>query len=143
MSRASRSTSCPTRSIPAAGGLAAGGGALRFRNRLGLEPGDLVGLFVGHNFALKGLRPLLRGAGRSRRQRNRAAGRSICWSAAAAIPGPYRRLASRLGLNDTVHFLGFYPDVEECYWSSDFFVQPTYYDPARWSCWKRWRAACP
>ncbi len=44
-------------------------------------------------------------------------------------PGPFRRLASRLGLNDTVHFLGFYPDVEACYWSSDFFVQPTYYDP--------------
>ena len=37
-------------------------GAVRcaFRNRLGLEPGDLVGLFVGHNFALKGLKPLLR-----------------------------------------------------------------------------------
>jgi UDP-glucose:(heptosyl)LPS alpha-1,3-glucosyltransferase len=44
-------------------------------------------------------------------------------------PGPFRRLASRLGLKDTVHFLGFYPDVEACYWSSDFFVQPTYYDP--------------
>ena len=28
-----------------------------------------------------------------------------------------------------MHFLGFYPDVRECYWSSDFFVQPTYYDP--------------
>ena len=26
---------------------------------MGLEPGDLVGLFVGHNYELKGLRPLL------------------------------------------------------------------------------------
>ena len=58
-----------------------------------------------------------------------AAGRFISWSAAVANPAPYRRLASRLGLSDTVHFLGFYPDVEACYWSSDFFVQPTYYDP--------------
>ncbi len=57
-------------------------GAVRcaFRNRLGLEPADLVGLFVGHNFALKGLRPLLQALG----ARNRAApGRSTCWSAAA------------------------------------------------------------
>ena len=31
-------------------------GAVRcaFRNRLGLEPGDLVGLFVGHNFGSRG-----------------------------------------------------------------------------------------
>ena len=41
-------------------------GAVRcaFRNRLGLEPRDLVGLFVGHNFALKGLKPLSDRAGR-------------------------------------------------------------------------------
>ncbi len=42
---------------------------------------------------------------------------------------PYLRLARSLGIQDSVHFLGFYPDVRECYWSSDFFVQPTYYDP--------------
>ena len=105
-------------------------GAVRcaFRNRLGLEPGDLAGLFVGHNFALKGLRPLLLALG-TRRERNRT-GRPIhlvvCGN---GQPGPFRRLASRLGLNGTIHFLGFYPDVEACYWSTDFFVQPTYYDP--------------
>ncbi len=42
----------------AARGLAAGSVRCAFRNRLGLEPGDLVGLFAGHNFALKGLKPL-------------------------------------------------------------------------------------
>ena len=106
-------------------------GAVRcaFRNRLGLEPGDLVGLFAGHNFALKGLKPLLAGSRRRGASGTAAAGRSTCWSAAAAIPARIGRLASRLGLGDTVHFLGFYPDVEDCYWSSDFFVQPTYYDP--------------
>src|SRR4029077_5270890 len=41
----------------------------------------------------------------------------------------YKRLASALGLADTVHFLGFHPDIRECYASSDFFVLPTYYDP--------------
>ena len=25
--------------------------------------------------------------------------------------------------------MGFYPDIRDCYWSSDFFVQPTFYDP--------------
>jgi UDP-glucose:(heptosyl)LPS alpha-1,3-glucosyltransferase len=105
-------------------------GAVRcaFRNRFGLEPGDLTGLFVGHNFALKGLKPLLEalGARQSRNRSGRPVHLLVCGS---GEPGPFRRLASRLGLKDTVHFLGFYPDVETCYWSSDFFVQPTYYDP--------------
>jgi UDP-glucose:(heptosyl)LPS alpha-1,3-glucosyltransferase len=38
-------------------------------------------------------------------------------------------MAARLGLKDHVHFLGFYPEIRDAYWSSDFFVQPTYYDP--------------
>jgi UDP-glucose:(heptosyl)LPS alpha-1,3-glucosyltransferase len=105
-------------------------GAVRcaFRNRLGLEPGDLVGLFVGHNFALKGLKPLIEALG-ERQSRNRSARTVHLLVCGSGEPGPYRRLARRLGLKDTIHFLGFYPEVETCYWSSDFFVQPTYYDP--------------
>jgi UDP-glucose:(heptosyl)LPS alpha-1,3-glucosyltransferase len=95
---------------------------------MGLEPGHLVGLFAGHNFALKGLKPLLEGLG-ERRRRN-PAGRPIHLLVCGGGATPaYARLAGRLGLTDTVHFLGFYPSVEDCYWSSDFFVQPTYYDP--------------
>lgn len=105
-------------------------GAVRcaFRNRMGLEPTDLVGLFVGHNFALKGLEPLLQALGarwwtdRTRRPIHLL----VC---GGGDSGRYRRLARRLGLQDLVHFLGFYPDIREGYWSSDFFVQPTYYDP--------------
>jgi UDP-glucose:(heptosyl)LPS alpha-1,3-glucosyltransferase len=105
-------------------------GAVRcsFRNRFGLEPGDLVGLFVGHNFALKGLRPLLAALG-TRRQRDPTARPIQLLVCGGGERGPFRRLASRWGLQDAVHFLGFYPDIRECYWSSDFFVQPTYYDP--------------
>jgi UDP-glucose:(heptosyl)LPS alpha-1,3-glucosyltransferase len=105
-------------------------GAVRcaFRNRLGFEPGDLVGLFVGHNFALKGLRPLIAALGA--RRRLHPSGRPIhllvCGSGNSA---PYVRMASRLGLGDQIHFLGYYPDIRDTYWSSDFFVQPTYYDP--------------
>ena len=38
-------------------------------------------------------------------------------------------MAARLGLAETVHLVGFYPDIRAAYWSSDFFVLPTYYDP--------------
>ena len=34
-----------------------------------------------------------------------------------------------LGLGATVHLVGFYPDIRAAFWSSDFFVLPTYYDP--------------
>ena len=105
-------------------------GALRcaFRNRMGLEPGHLVGLFAGHNFALKGLEPLLEALATAAARIPRASP-STFWFAAAAIRLPTAAWPSRLGLGETVHFLGFYPDVQDCYWSSDFFVQPTYYDP--------------
>jgi UDP-glucose:(heptosyl)LPS alpha-1,3-glucosyltransferase len=98
------------------------------RNRLGLSPGDLVGLFVGHNFRLKGLGPLL-SALHARKQRA-AAGRPIhLLVCGGGSLGPFRRLVNRLGLEDTVQLLGFVPDVREAFWSSDFFVLPTYYDP--------------
>ncbi len=74
------------------------------------------------------MRPLLEALA-ERRRLNHSARPIHLWSAAVAIPASYSRLARRLGLAETVHFLGFYPNVEECYWSSDFFVQPTYYDP--------------
>jgi UDP-glucose:(heptosyl)LPS alpha-1,3-glucosyltransferase len=105
-------------------------GAVRcaFRNRHGLEPGDLVGLFAGHNFALKGLKPLLLALG-ERAKRRTDIGPIHLLVCGGGEPGAYRRLARRLGLERTVHFLGYHPQVEACYWSSDFFVQPTYYDP--------------
>jgi UDP-glucose:(heptosyl)LPS alpha-1,3-glucosyltransferase len=105
-------------------------GALRcaFRNRLGLEPGQLVGLFAGHNFGLKGLKPLLEALAH-RRRLNHAARPIHLLVCGGGDTLSYGHLARRLGLQETVHFLGFYPNVADCYWSSDFFVQPTYYDP--------------
>jgi UDP-glucose:(heptosyl)LPS alpha-1,3-glucosyltransferase len=102
-------------------------GAVRcaFRNRLGLEPSDLVGLFVGHNFALKGLKPLLKALA----ARDRAARPIHLLVCGGGRVASYKRLARSLGLADTVHFLGFHPDIRECYASSDFFVLPSYYDP--------------
>jgi UDP-glucose:(heptosyl)LPS alpha-1,3-glucosyltransferase len=105
-------------------------GAVRcaFRNRLGLAPGDLVGLFVGHNFWLKGLKPLLIALAerRERDPRTRPVHLVVCGGGSL---GPFRRLTRRFGLDNQVHLLGFYPEIRDCYWSSDFFVSPTYYDP--------------
>ncbi|WP_165251429.1 glycosyltransferase family 4 protein [Paludisphaera soli] len=103
-------------------------GAVRcaFRDRIGLSPGDLVGLFVGHNYALKGLEPLIRGLAARNKPGARPIHLLVC---GGGRPGWYRRLANRLGVGDFVHFLGFHDDVRECYWSSDFFVSPSYYDP--------------
>jgi UDP-glucose:(heptosyl)LPS alpha-1,3-glucosyltransferase len=105
-------------------------GAVRcaLRNQLGLAPNDLVGLFVGHNYWLKGLKPLLHALAerRHRHPDSRPIRLVVCGGGST---GPFRRLAERLGLSDSVRLLGFYPDVRACFWSADFFVSPTYYDP--------------
>jgi UDP-glucose:(heptosyl)LPS alpha-1,3-glucosyltransferase len=103
-------------------------GAVRcaFRNRLGLEPSDLVGLFVGHNLALKGLKPLLQALGARNRPGARPIHLLVCGGGRAAR---YRRMARALGIDQTVHFLGFHNDIRECFASSEFFVMPSYYDP--------------
>ncbi len=56
----------------------------RFRNKVGLAPNDLVALFVGHNFALKGWPRFLKALAERKRLMRRRLGRSTCSSAAAA-----------------------------------------------------------
>jgi UDP-glucose:(heptosyl)LPS alpha-1,3-glucosyltransferase len=105
-------------------------GAVRcaFRNKIGLEPGDLVGLFVGHNYKLKGLEPLLQALGV--RQRIQPDARPIhLLVCGGGSTGFARRLIARQGIGKSVHLLGFYPDIRSAFWSSDFFALPTFYDP--------------
>jgi UDP-glucose:(heptosyl)LPS alpha-1,3-glucosyltransferase len=105
-------------------------GAIRcaFRNKVGLEPRDLVGLFVGHNYKLKGLWPLLNAlADRKHRQPEaRPIHLMVCGGGNTSAA---RRVIDGLGLGATVHLVGFTPEIRGAFWSSDFFVLPTYYDP--------------
>ncbi|MBX6311779.1 MAG: glycosyltransferase family 4 protein [Isosphaeraceae bacterium] len=99
-----------------------------FRRQHGLAEDDLVALFVGHNFRLKGLHPLLEAlAFRSRRTHDaRPIHLIVCGGGRL---GPIRRQVERLGLGKTIHLIGFLPDIRAGYWASDCFVLPTYYDP--------------
>jgi UDP-glucose:(heptosyl)LPS alpha-1,3-glucosyltransferase len=96
----------------------------RERQNWGATQQDVVGLFVGMNYRLKGLDPLLRSlvhVPKDRRFR------------LAVIGGDkysrYEALARRLSVRDRVTFLGFRPDPRDAYFAADFLVHPTFYDP--------------
>lgn len=98
------------------------------RARLGLGEDDLVYLFVGHNYRLKGLGPLLEAL--AFRRLRHPDGRPIHLVACGGgDSSPFRSQADRLGLGPTVHFLGFLPAIKTAYHAADAFVLPTYYDP--------------
>jgi UDP-glucose:(heptosyl)LPS alpha-1,3-glucosyltransferase len=98
------------------------------RRRHGLSDGDLVGLFVAHNFRLKGLPALLETLATRSRNAPHARPIHLLVCGGGKIP-PMRALVKRLGLEETVHLIGFAPDVKDYYHAADFFVLPSYYDP--------------
>jgi UDP-glucose:(heptosyl)LPS alpha-1,3-glucosyltransferase len=89
-----------------------------------LHPEDNVGLFVGHNYRLKGLIPLLQAVKLLPREMNFKL--LICGSAKYQR---YARLADTLGISERVRFLGFHPEVREAFFASDFLIHPSFYDP--------------
>jgi UDP-glucose:(heptosyl)LPS alpha-1,3-glucosyltransferase len=99
-----------------------------FRTKLGLGPDDLVALFVGHNYWLKGLKPLLQ-AMHERLRRDPTTRPIHLLACGGGNPSPFRSMVDSLGLADTVHLLGFQPDIRPCFHACDFFALPTYYDP--------------
>ena len=105
-------------------------GAVRcgLRAKLGIAPDDLVGLFVGHNFWLKGLKPLLRTLAHRKATNPRATPLTLLVCGGGAL-APFRRMVRDLNLVEEVRLLGFFPEIKACFWASDFFVSPTYYDP--------------
>ena len=105
-------------------------GAVRcaFRNRLGLEPSDLVGLFVGPQLRAQGPEAAPQGA------RGQAAeGRSPADPSAGLRRGPRRLVPAagqraRASATRSISWASI-PTSASATASSDFFVLPTYYDP--------------
>jgi UDP-glucose:(heptosyl)LPS alpha-1,3-glucosyltransferase len=97
---------------------------LECREEWGIRPEEVVALFAGMNYRLKGLVPLLHAV---RRLPAGAPFRLLVTGSSETAA--FERLARRLGLAERVRFLGFWPDVADCYFAADFLVHPTFYDP--------------
>jgi UDP-glucose:(heptosyl)LPS alpha-1,3-glucosyltransferase len=84
-------------------------------------------LFVGHNFALKGLRPLLAALATHRARGGRA---SLTVVGAGPI-GRFRRAAARRGVSEAVAFDGAVSreGMPGVYRRHDALIHPTFYDP--------------
>lgn len=100
------------------------GRGLDWRQQHGIAADETVALFVGLNYPLKGLAPLLRAVARVPRQH----------PLRLVVVGdpdidPYRRLAGSLGIESRVCFVGPVREIKSCYFAADFLVHPTFYDP--------------
>lgn len=96
-----------------------------FRRRLGLAGDEVAVLFAAHNYALKGLEPLLH-AFAPVANAQPTAKLLVCGARQSA---KYQRLAARLGIAGSVRFLGFVDDIREAFAGADVFAFPTFYDP--------------
>ena len=95
------------------------------RGRYGCSAEARVVLFVAHNFKLKGLAELIRataGEGGARPG-------WTCWVAGRDNATPYRRLATSLGVERDVAFLGADVPMGLLYAAADVLAHPTFYDP--------------
>ena len=95
------------------------------RRELGLEPQHFILLFLGVGFRRKGLARLLRAMPDVRAKRGDV---RLLVVGDDATRQAHERLADRLGLRDTVHFLGRRHDPEVCYAAADLLVLPSWYD---------------
>ncbi len=94
------------------------------RRRCGIGPDEVVAAFVGMNYRLKGLEPLLHAV------RHLPAEQSFrLLVAGSPRTERYQKLARRLGVAERVCFLGYCAQTRNCYFAADFLVHPTFYDP--------------
>jgi len=96
---------------------------LEWRENWGIAPETTVALFVGLNYRLKGIEPLLHAV-------KRLPERPFCLLVAGhQDTANYERLAARLGISHRVRFIGYCKDMRNGYFASDLLVHPTFYDP--------------
>ncbi len=83
---------------------------------------QVVWLLVGHGFARKGVDTAIRALAQSEEKE------TLLWVAGRSDPGPFRKLANELGLNDRIRFLGSDHDTALLYAAADGLLLPTRYD---------------
>jgi len=93
----------------------------RFRSSIGVGSA-CAWLFAGSGFARKGLDTALRALARG------GPADAQLWIAGRDDPGPWHRLARRLGVAERVRFLGFRRDIAAAYAAADALLLPTRYD---------------
>ena len=99
------------------------------RKKLGIDRKAIVVLFVGMNFARKGLASLLRAVSQLRdkeKYRVLIVGKGNI--------ARYLKLARELGLDGVAMFCGFQDDMPSFYGCADVFVLPSYYEPLGNAC---------
>ncbi len=96
---------------------------VQWRETWGLAPEKTVALFAGMNYRLKGLEPLLQAV---RRLPHAKFHLLVAGNRHTTV---FERMARRLGVDDRVRFVGYCPDMRNCYFAADFFIHPTFYDP--------------
>lgn len=94
------------------------------RQQWNIQPSDCLALFVGMNYRLKGIEPLLH----SLKLLPSESPIKVMVVGSKHF-APYAALAKKLGVEDRVRFTGYCDDMRNCYFAADFLVHPTFYDP--------------
>ena len=108
------------------------------RRSLGLRD-QVLFLFIGHNFRLKGLGPSLEALSLLQRT-----GRSCHLAVVGRGPREeYQAMARRLGVFERVTFHGFAHDVRPFLFGADAFVLPTFHDACSLAVGEAWACGLP
>jgi UDP-glucose:(heptosyl)LPS alpha-1,3-glucosyltransferase len=100
-----------------------------WRERWGLAPTDTIGLFAAMNYRLKGLEPLLHAVRALLARPTNPRPRLRLVVAGNPNFRAYEKLAHRLGIANSVRFVGHCDPMRNAYFAADFLVHPTFYDP--------------
>ncbi|MBU0679038.1 MAG: glycosyltransferase family 4 protein [Verrucomicrobia bacterium] len=101
------------------------------RAALDLPPDALIGLFVSHNFRLKGLHDLIRCLPLVQKKLDREL---VVVVAGRGHAGSYIRLARKTGVAGSVRFVGPVEKMNSLYAVADALLHPTYYDSCATVC---------
>ena len=97
------------------------------RTKLSAKSGSILFLFVGHDFQRKGLDCLVEAIGQLQKTDPQTPVRVVVAGRASSMA--YRRLASKLGVEERIVFLGDVRNIQELIAAADVAVLPTFDDP--------------